>query len=469
MKTIKLWLEPDPEVALFQRLRYEWAEVPLREILLKGIHPWQGPHVHASLCEAFMERLNASGMKLRELESHGYCSDLSGGSGYYYRYNSRFERLLSQVREGILFVEDSFSYERLLELAKERLAQEWSHCTVRDLLYGLMLDFNSLRRFIRSKAPQVKLSGYSDMEKYDLASLLTVDDFTGKEDLLIRQALPGANFRCAAFLATVTEERGYLRLAPELSGFQMHLRQAPNGETIDALTYNCQRQGEQVQLIPVLCRGPGQREVARQIASRWSDGERRYCLTLHLDQLCHMVEDMRAQIDFAALSYTGTVQSPVSEATVYSIGVPQYQVGLPVTVEDTVETLRETLRDFGVSGSGNKDQLAAKLAKLCARVYRRHERVLDEYFADNRFIRSNGRGGRDTWAFPLLQDCSLRNMVLTMYLLRHLRGDAIVDAAYVDDTYDLTSLARALIQEKVELEGSFLRVEDESVRGGEVH
>jgi len=229
MKTIKLWLEQDPQAPMFHRLRHEWAEVPLRDILLKGIHPWQGPHVHVSLCEAFAERVNASAVKLRELESHGYCADLSGGCGYYYRYNSRFERLLSQVGEGILFVEDGFGYEQLLQLARERLTQAWNQRTIRDLLYGLMLDFNSLRRFIKSKAPQVKLSGYADMEKYDLASLLTVDDFTGKEDLLIRQALPGANFRLAVFLATVTEERGYLRLVPELSDFQLHLRQSPGG------------------------------------------------------------------------------------------------------------------------------------------------------------------------------------------------------------------------------------------------
>ncbi len=470
MKTIRLWLETHPMVPVFQQLRYEWAEVSLQEVLLKGIHPWQGPHAHDSLWQAFVERLNAAAAKPSGLEARGYCSELSSGSSrFQYRYNSRFERLLAEIGEGILFVDDGFGYDRLLELARQTLARSWSQRIVRDLLCGLALDFNALRLFIKSKAPQVRLSGYADIDKYDLTSLLTVDDFDEKEDLLIRQALPAARFRSTRFLESVADGRGFLCLTPEITAFQLHVRRAPSGELVDPLTYNCKREGEQVRLIPILCRGPGQRQLARQIASLWAGPGESYCFTLHLDKLCHAVEDVAAQVDFSSLSYTTAAEAPVSEARIQGLDVEQYHLGRYITVEDSVETIKEALHVYGLSTSGNKEELTARLSRLCARVYRQHLPVLEGYFATRRLIRSSGRGGRISSAFPVLEDSPLRNMVLIMYLLRHLRGDAIVDATYTDDTYDLTSLARALIDRRVTLEGSFLRVEGVLLLGSQTH
>ena len=57
-------------------------------------------------------------------------------------------------------------------------------------------------------------------------------------------------------------------------------------------------------------------------------------------------------------------------------------------------------------------------------------------------------------------------MVLSMYLLRHLRGDAIVEASHVDDSYDLPTLALALLEKRVQLRGAFLRVEEGIPRRG---
>lgn len=98
-------------------------------------------------------------------------------------------------------------------------------------------------------------------------------------------------------------------------------------------------------------------------------------------------------------------------------------------------------------------------ASLSARVYRERQAEMDAYFRRAQLIRSGGWDDRYTQLFPLLEDCPLRDMVLTMYLLRHLRGDAIVEASYVDDSYDLNSLAMALLKERVSLQGAFLRVE----------
>ena len=46
-----------------------------------------------------------------------------------------------------------------------------------------------------------------------------------------------------------------------------------------------------------------------------------------------------------------------------------------------------------------------------------------------------------------------------MYVLKHLRGNAILEASHNNDTYDHEDLARALISRKVSLTGSFLRAD----------
>ena len=113
-----------------------------------------------------------------------------------------------------------------------------------------------------------------------------------------------------------------------------------------------------------------------------------------------------------------------------------------------------------MSRQGNKAALVQRLAALSARLYGEREGELDGYFRDHRFIRAGMGSGQQFQTFPVLQGCSLGNMVLTMYLLRHLRGDAIVQADYEDDSYDLADLALALLERRVQLSGSFLWVEE---------
>ena len=59
----------------------------------------------------------------------------------------------------------------------------------------------------------------------------------------------------------------------------------------------------------------------------------------------------------------------------------------------------------------------------------------------------------------MLEGLDLRNMVLTMYIIKHLRGNTILEAPHNNDTFDLLSLARSLIKREVALTGVFLRVE----------
>jgi len=49
-------------------------------------------------------------------------------------------------------------------------------------------------------------------------------------------------------------------------------------------------------------------------------------------------------------------------------------------------------------------------------------------------------------------------MLLTMYAVKHLRGNVILDAGHENNTFDLPALARSLITGEVEVKGVFGRV-----------
>ena len=458
MKTMRLWLEPDRESGAFHRLRYAWTDVPLREVLLHGIHPWQGPYAHTTLLEALAERLNDPQVKPEELAAHRYCPDLHPGSGYYpYSGSSPLDRFLEQIARRAYFVERELGYAQLLTLSQERLRGHWTGHTVRDLLGRLNLDFNGLRRFLKARSPDVRLQGYADLGRYDFSELLSLDDFGEQPDLLIGAAFPGAVFRLTSLLSKATDEAGRLSLLPEIWNFGVRMPWPASGYPYATLTYAGHREGEAVRLIPHLSGRSEERDAARQIAAHWSGGRARYCFHMELEQLCQLVESGGAEIDFAGLTYVGQPTQPRPQARLCSIGATPFTAGAPLRIDDRAEELRGALRAYGVSQSGNKAQLAHKLASLSARVYGEHEQELDEYFSGQRFIRVGGAPGQMPRRFPVLGSCALRDTVLSMYLLRHLRGDAIADAGYVDDSYDLEDLARALIEGRVSLSGTFLK------------
>ena len=461
MKTMRLWLEADGELPMMRRLRYAWAEVPLREVLVRGIHPWQGPHAHPSLLDAMMARLNDPGVKPGELAAHGHCPDLRPGPAYYpYAGRSPLERFLEQVAGRTYFVEPAFGYSQLVSLALGRLREHWSHHTARELLSRSQPDFKSLRRFLKSKTPDLRLRGYVDLARHDFSELLSPDDFADQPDLLLRAAFPGAAFRLGTFVSLVTDDEGHLSLLPEIADFGVVIPTPTAGYPGGSLSYACHRDGQEVRLIPNLTGTGRDREGARQIAARWGDGRARYCFSMGLDPLCELVEAHGAQIDFASLSYTGNSAPPSPQARVSDTCVTPFTPGAPLTVDDTAETLRDVLAAYGARRSGNKARLAHNLAGLCAQVYRQHEPALDRFFTKQRFIRGGGPVGQALRRFPVLEGCPLRDTVLGMYLLRHLRGDAIVEAGYVDDSYELEDLARALIEKRVRLSGCYLKVAD---------
>ena len=136
-----------------------------------------------------------------------------------------------------------------------------------------------------------------------------------------------------------------------------------------------------------------------------------------------------------------------------------YSVGGHITLNASCETIREILRAHGVSMTGRKEDLTEKLAKVAVDVYEEKEPEINSYFTENKFIRVSNVCERDNNTFPLLEECDLRNLILAMYIIKHMRGNTILEAVHNNDTYDLISLAQALLKKDISLEGMFLYVE----------
>ena len=217
LQTFRFWLEPDAQFPGFQRLAWEQVDVPIRDVLMGGIHPWttnnEGTDVHPSLIDAFLIRLNAGAVKPPELD--GYSHDVIAQQGYYVQRKTRFERTLEFIQKNVYFVE-RLTYIQLLSIAKERLRSAWDHRLAKTLAERACPGFQELRRFLKAKDPSVKLSGYEDIGQYDLGQLLSLDDFEGRDNLLISEGIPSLNFRKTTFLSGVTDSLGRLRACESL-------------------------------------------------------------------------------------------------------------------------------------------------------------------------------------------------------------------------------------------------------------
>jgi len=458
LKTFRFWFEPDARFPQFKRLAWEQAAVSIRDVLMCGVHPWttnnDGTDVHPSLIDAFLQRLNNETAKVAELGAFGYGHDVTAQRGYYYEKKTRFERTLEYVQQEVRFVDD-LSYLELLEIAKRRLRDSWDHRTARTLAERAHPGFQELRRFLKAKDKTVKLSGYGDIAQYDLGQVLSLDDFDGRDSLLIAEAIPALNFRRTSYLGNVTDGQGRLRLVPGIR--KVTLTMVPEGSDYTHLVWHVEHDGETCRFRPEIGKSDSKRRKAREFTERWRTDQGRLCFSTSMERLSEMVEGRAVVPSFPTLNYTFDNRGPTATAEVPDSRVSAYFIGGFHDRKSNGETLKDVLRAYGVSMTGNKAKLLQKLARLAAREYGERRPDMDAFFSEHRFVRINAMPPRSE-RLPLLEDAPLlRNLLLTMYAVKHLRGNAILDAAHENNTYTEEELAHALLTGQTGLAGAFLK------------
>jgi hypothetical protein len=110
--------------------------------------------------------------------------------------------------------------------------------------------------------------------------------------------------------------------------------------------------------------------------------------------------------------------------------------------------------------TGKKEELLEKVEDVLCERYEQMLPFLDERFRSQKYLRVL-RTPNPT-LFPFMQDTSVVDRtVLAMYIIKHLRGNAILDASHENDTYDLEDLATALLRGEVSVSGNFVAVGDD--------
>ena len=459
LKTFRFWVEPDAQFPMFRRLAWGLVDVSIRDVLMGGVHPWEqtqdGTDKHPSVIDAFLQRLNDDTAKVAELESFGYGHDVSAQQGYYYEKKTRFERTLEYLQKDVRFVDD-LSYLQLLDIAKQRLRESWNHRTARTLAERTCPGFQELRRFLKAKDKTIKLSGYDDIEQYDLGQVLSPDDFEGRDSLLISEAIPSLNFRKASCLGGVTDSQGRLRLTPDIR--EVTLTMVPQASDYVHLVWHVERDGETCRFRPEIGKSDAKRRKAGEFAEQWRTDDGRLCFSTSLERLALMVDQRVALPSFPTLNYTYDHRGPTATAEVDERRVQAFHIGGFYDRKSNGDTLKGILREYGVSMTGNKDALLGKLAGLATKQYEERRKELGAYFSEHCFIRINAVPPKSE-RLPLLEDEPLlRNLLLTMYAMKHLRGNAILDVAHENSTYTEEQLALALVAGKVGFSGAFLRV-----------
>jgi len=242
-------------------------------------------------------------------------------------------------------------------------------------------------------------------------------------------------------LESVADEQGRLRLVPEITGMTLTL--VPGQEEYVHLVWHVERRGEACRFRPDIGRSALKRARAEAFAKQWREDNGRLCFTANIHRLAEMLDQRVA----------GRATAELAFGEIAAYGIPPFPGS-----KSTADVLKDILREYDVSMTGNKDALLRKLAQLASERYEKRRGELDAYFGENRFVRISSVPAKIE-RFPLLENEPLLcNLLLSMYALKHLRATAVLDPAHENATYTVQQLAHALLLGKVSVKGAFLRV-----------
>jgi hypothetical protein len=470
MKTVRLWLEKDRQIPQFQRLAFKIEEVPLSRVIKEGIHPvGYTKNIYGTECCHMPNRLgkviNDPEFQISEIVEFGFCCEIYTGTWHHRVLDEDLiMEFLTKIRDRVYFVEN-ISFHVILEIARARIRKIWNYDVAKRILIATQRDFNHIRDYLKSKNKAIKLSGYEDLKKYPLQEILSPNDFDEDERIIIAEALPVTNFRKSGFLEKISTPDGYLSFVPEIKDFQLvFLKSEQNSK--DNLLYNCRRKSDHISMMPDIRHRDVKRILAKRISSEWGKGSGRYCFHVHLDCVEDMVSSGQFQILFPSLTYEND-NTQASNIRLREEEVEKYFIGKYVCSGSTADEIRKVLRTFKIPQNGRKADLLRKLIRHAAEVYNIKKFELDGYFSKNRFIYIPGYWQDEKDNFKVLEGFPLKNLLLSMYAVQHMRGNTILEESHVNDAYNAKDLARAIINGDLILRGTFIRVEKTKEDEGE--
>ncbi|MCB4791248.1 MAG: hypothetical protein LHV68_05110 [Elusimicrobia bacterium] len=451
----KLSLKPDNEISSFKRLSFKSEPVPLSKVLREGIHPGfnledcsDGSKIRSRL----QEITNEDKYLPPELKQMDYSNEFSH-SAYDYSEKDKLKLLLEDIRDNIYFVDADIKFQELLEIAKVQLKKKWGREAAKDILLSCYREFNELRSFVKSKDENVKITSYEDLSDIPLEKILKVEDFLAFEKVLISHGLEVHNFRYSDYLKGICTQEGYLSLKPSISEFQF--RYPVKGECI---VYNALLSGDTVTCYPELSvHSERHRVLAIEFAEKYGT-DTKYCPLVPLSTIEELQNQNVLRVYFANINYEQEDNALESYAGVKKEAVKYYMIENFLNETAPAKKLREILKQFDEKISGNKVEIIDRYTDNATQEYNKLLPKLDKYFAGRKYVKVNSSNDEDGQEFVVLKDNPIKNLILTMYFIKHLRGNVMFDTGYENDAYSVSDLAKALISRKVSLEGVFVGV-----------
>ena len=465
IQTQRLRLEPDKEMPGLKRLRFSPTDVTVEDVFLKGVHPHSivragNQHDYTGMADTILAKLNEPPAYLLDLKAHNLGHELATPGYSMYGCNETpdpVDRLLKYLSENIYFAED-LAYEQLLAMAIARLRRIWNGTVARNMLGNVARDFASIREMLKSKNPDIKVTSYAKLDDINVSRLFTVDDFLTEEQLLLNSGLESLNFRRTDAIKAFTDDEGRLKATSSISHCQVSWGYERSSE-MPLLMYQCTVTGRQVRWMPTMSDNTKQREKTREIARIWGKGSGRYCFTTDLADIPRMVAELRMRLSFPDLKYGGGEKSE-SEATaqVRQKTVMTYDTPFQVKANSSNEVIKDLLRRFDRKLTGRKEDLVQRLAELIAEQYTMKAPELNKFFGTRRFIRLTHER-TESKRLPVLQEHLLAGHLLTMYCVRHMRGNAVLEAQHENNAVGLVDLAEAILTGQIRLDGCFVPAE----------
>ena len=459
--TFQLELVPDSTIPQFKRLRYHRVEIALADIFQRGIHPNSAllddhERVQTGAPEVILGKLNAEPAYVAALKAHNIGSELSVAPGYFYgQSHDEIEWMLRHVAQWVYFVDD-LSYEQLVEIAIAQLRKHWTHKTAKEMTHAVGRDFNGIREFLKRKDPTLVVVSYQSLDEHDLSRVVSVDDFLTEDALLIRHGIELQNFRRADSLAAFTDPQGRLRLFSAIKHCSVEWRREQDNSTA-LLTYHCAVAGDRVQWQPDLTSNLAARAAAKRVARKFGRGTGTYCFTSSIQDMELVARESRFRLRFPGLSYKDGHAVTDATAQLKTDSVVCYGETSRLWATNSNDQLKHVLRSFGKPVTGRKEELVKRVVELLVEQCEATEKEMDAFFSRHRFVRV-GQKPKEKQPFAVLQGRQLRETLVTLYCLRHMRGNVVLEASHVNQSVKLADLAEAFLNGQVDVSGCFVPV-----------
>jgi hypothetical protein len=365
-----------------------------------------------------------------------------------------------------LFVAPSVKYEDFYRQCSDWLRVGWDeNSSLYSLLTSIPVDctegnFNSLKKWVKSKCPTASINSYAELrDVYNLRRWLKPEDFIPYEAELITHVLQGRTVFMSTMLDDLLSPEGYILYEGFWPACDMYL--ASNGIT----RYHCRvHKNKTLTWYPRIT--IYRYSTPPVIVDLWdqfllmsrciSGNTSKLCFTTSIEKIDQLLQSGDWYIDMDGINVTTSSVKHVTslthdytpECSWPTIPSPLYRVKYSKVYNMPKKTLCELLQQCGLSHTGTKKELAARLCPVVIDYYHKLEPYFNKACRSKKYIRFS----KCATSAPLtlavgIDDAVGVSVVPTLvelaqaaYILRHLRGSTILDS----DTKPIIDVASAV-------------------------